>query len=112
MPASGLMPSAAAWLLEHFSKYYSRICTGELLVRAVRAVRAMACTSVMVSLARIEHGQSKQKLTKSQWLQKKEKCSSRLLKKSVFAGCSKMLRCKAREIMRNEACLAVRRSEA
>ena len=30
-------------------------------------------------------------------------CSSRLLEKSIHTGCSKMLRCKAREIMRNEA---------
>jgi hypothetical protein len=47
------------------------------LVRAVRAVRAIAFPSVLVSLARIEHGQLKQKLTKSQWLQKKEKCSKK-----------------------------------
>jgi hypothetical protein len=32
-----------------------------------------------------------------------EKHASRVLKKSIGEGCSKMLRCKACEIMRNEA---------
>ena len=32
----------------------------------------------------------------------------RLLKKSSFPGCSKRARCKAPEILRSEACLAVR----
>jgi hypothetical protein len=49
--------------LEHFSKYYSHMRTGELLVRAARAVRAIGMISLTVSLARIEHGQTKQKLT-------------------------------------------------
>jgi len=35
----------------------------------------------------------------------------RLLKKSFFAGRSKMLRCKAPEILRNEAYLDVRRND-
>ena len=34
-----------------------------------------------------------------------------LLKKSFFAGCSKMPRCKAPEILRNEAHLDVRRKD-
>ena len=34
-----------------------------------------------------------------------------LLKKSFFAGCSKMPRCKAIEILRNEAYLDVRRND-
>jgi hypothetical protein len=37
--------------------------TGELLVRVARAVRAIGMTSLPVSLARIEHGQTKQRLT-------------------------------------------------
>ena len=37
--------------------------TGGLLVRAARAVRAIGVTSLPVSFARIEHGQTKQKLT-------------------------------------------------
>ena len=40
-------------LLEHFSKYYSHIRTGELLVKAARAVRAITIASLPVSLARI-----------------------------------------------------------
>jgi hypothetical protein len=36
---------------------------------------------------------------------------SRLLKKSFYTGCSKMRRCKARTIMRNEAYFFVRRSD-
>jgi hypothetical protein len=35
--------------------------TGELLVRAACAVRAIGMTSLPGSLARIEHGQTKQK---------------------------------------------------
>ena len=35
----------------------------------------------------------------------------RLLKKRFFAGCSKMSRCKALEIMRSEAYLGVRRND-
>ena len=35
--------------------------------------------------------------------------SNRMLQKSSYAGCSKMLRCKARNIMRNEAYFFVRR---
>ncbi len=34
-----------------------------------------------------------------------------LLKKSSFPGCSKMVRCKAPEILRNEAYPAVRRND-
>jgi hypothetical protein len=34
-----------------------------------------------------------------------------MLKKSPFPGCSKMARCKAPEILRNEAYLAVRRND-
>jgi hypothetical protein len=37
--------------------------------------------------------------------------SSRLLKKSFYAGCSKMARCKVPEILRNEAYLDARRKE-
>ena len=37
--------------------------TGELLVRAARALRAISMTALPVSLARIEHGQTNQKLT-------------------------------------------------
>jgi hypothetical protein len=37
--------------------------TGELLVRAARAVRAIGMISSPVSFARIEHGQANQKLT-------------------------------------------------
>ena len=37
--------------------------TGELLVKAARAVRAIGLPSLPGSLARIEHGQTKQKLT-------------------------------------------------
>ena len=36
---------------------------------------------------------------------------NRLLKNSIFAGCSKMPRCKAPEILRNEAYLDVRRND-
>jgi hypothetical protein len=39
--------------LEHFSKYYSHMRTGELLVRAARSVRAIGVPSLPVSLARI-----------------------------------------------------------
>jgi hypothetical protein len=42
-----------ARLIEHFSKYYSHMRTGELLVRAARAVRAIGVPSLPVSLARI-----------------------------------------------------------
>jgi hypothetical protein len=38
-------------------------------------------------------------------------CSSGLLKKSFFQGCSKMPRCKAPEILRSEAYLDVRRND-
>jgi hypothetical protein len=34
-----------------------------------------------------------------------------VLKKSMFAGCSKTSGCKAPEILRSEACLRVRHSE-
>ena len=37
--------------------------------------------------------------------------SNRLLKKSFSSGCSKMPRCKAPEILRNEAYLEVRRND-
>jgi autonomous glycyl radical cofactor GrcA len=37
--------------------------TGELLVRVARAVRAIGMISLRGSLARIEHGQTNQKLT-------------------------------------------------
>ena len=37
--------------------------------------------------------------------------ASRLLKKSFSAGCSKMPRCKAPEILRSEAYLDVRRND-
>ena len=37
--------------------------------------------------------------------------SSKLLKKSFYTGCSKMRRCKARNIMRNEAYYCVRRKD-
>jgi len=37
--------------------------------------------------------------------------TNRLLKKSIFPGCSKMPRCKAPEILRSEAYLSVRRND-
>ena len=37
--------------------------------------------------------------------------TTRLLKKLIFMGCSKMPRCKAPEILRSEAYLEVRRNE-
>ncbi len=37
--------------------------TGELLVKAARSVQAIGMTSLPGSLARIEHGQTKQKFT-------------------------------------------------
>ncbi|MCX5901597.1 MAG: hypothetical protein NTX06_12870 [Proteobacteria bacterium] len=37
--------------------------TGELLVKAARAVQAIGMISLPGSLARIEHGQTKQKFT-------------------------------------------------
>ena len=37
--------------------------------------------------------------------------TNRLLKNSIFAGCSKMPRCKAPEILRNEAYSDVRRND-
>jgi hypothetical protein len=37
--------------------------TGELLVKAARAVRAIAIPSLPIFLARIQHGQTNQKLT-------------------------------------------------
>ena len=36
---------------------------------------------------------------------------SSLLKKSLYSGCSKMLRCKAPEVLRSEAYLDVRRND-
>jgi hypothetical protein len=42
---------------------------------------------------------------------KKRSLTSRLLKKSYFAGCSKMSGCKAPEILRSEAYLDVRRND-
>ena len=36
---------------------------------------------------------------------------SRVLKKTLFAGCSKMPRCKAPEILRSEAYMRVRRND-
>jgi len=42
---------------------------------------------------------------------KKRNPSTRLLKKSCFAGCSKRTRCKAPEILRSEAYLPVRRND-
>ena len=46
--------------LERFSKQYSPMRTGELLVRAARALRAIGMTSLPGSLARTERGQTKQ----------------------------------------------------
>jgi len=48
-----LLKKRPAQPLEHFSKYYSHMRTGELLVRAARAVRAIGMISLRGSLARI-----------------------------------------------------------
>jgi len=48
---------------EHFSKQESPLLTGELVVKAARAVRAIAFPSAPVVRARMEHGQTNQKLT-------------------------------------------------
>jgi hypothetical protein len=46
-------PQHACAFLEHFSKYYSHMRTGELLVRAASAVRAIGVPSLPVALAKI-----------------------------------------------------------
>jgi hypothetical protein len=50
--------------------------TGELLVRAARAVRAMYYPSVLASLARIQHGQTNQKFILKAHDYDKKKCSN------------------------------------
>jgi len=61
--------------LEHFSKYCSHTGTGELLVKAARAVRAIGIPPSPASFARSIARANEAKACLCKRLRKKEKCS-------------------------------------